>query len=265
MQPRAQGSLRLSTKLAKRRTVIDGLYQAGSSKCLFPRTNGLGLEAVFLNTAGGVTGGDAFTYCAKANAGTTLTITTQACERAYKAQPGQIGSVRNRLRIASGARINWLPQETILYNQSALNRRLSVDMQAGGSFLMVEPLVFGRAAMGETLTQAFFRDRIEIQRNGAPVYLDALSLQGNVSRHLSRPFIANGAKAMSSLVYIADDAQLQLAKVRQLLPETSGASLLHDDVLVLRMLAEDSFYLRQTLIPVLNLLNGNELPRCWMI
>ncbi len=264
-QPRARGVLHLGTKLSGKRTVVDRLYQAGSSKYLFPRSRSEGLEAVFLNTAGGVTGGDAFENSVQTKAGTTLTLTTQACERAYKAQPGQIGKVRNTVQVTSGARVNWLPQETILFNDSAMDRQLSVDLDERASFLMVEPLIFGRIAMGEILTNIFFRDRIQIRKKGVPVYVDSMTLRGDVNAHLARRFIANGALAMASLVYIADDAQAYLSKVRELLPETGGASLLYDDTLVLRMLATDSFDLRQTLIPVISLLTGQDLPICWMI
>ena len=138
-------------------------------------------------------------------------------------------------------------------------------MAAGAELLMVEPLVFGRAAMGETLSDATFRDRIDIRRDGIPLYMDAVTLLGDVDAHLARPFIANGAGAMASVVYVADNAGAHLAKVRQLLPQSAGASLLNDDALVLRLLAQDSFDLRQNLLPVLKLLNDGKLPRCWMI
>lgn len=222
------------------------------------------MEAVFLNTAGGVTGGDRFSLSMDAAPGTTLTTTSQACERIYKAQPGQCGLVDNRLQIASRARVNWLPQETILFNQSALDRRLSIEMADDATLLMVEPLVFGRAAMGETLTDIRFRDRIEIRRGGVPVYLDAVRLDGDAHSHLARPFIAAGAQAMASLVYVCDDAESQLTFVRSVLPQTAGASLIGDGVLVVRLLAEDSFELRQTLLPLLTRLIGGALPRCWM-
>jgi len=244
--------------------VLDALHQSGSSKCLFPRNTAHAFEAVVLNTAGGVTGGDRFSVSALAGTGTVMTATTQACERAYKAQPGEIGEIRNQLRIAHGARLNWLPQETILFNDCALNRRLSVDMARDATLLMVEPLVFGRAATGETLTRVLFRDRIEIHRDGAPLYIDAMTLSGDAHAHLAKPFTANGAGAMASLVYVADDAPRFLTSIRAALPETAGTSLLQDDVLVLRILAPDSFDLRQSLMPILKTLNGDDLPRCWM-
>lgn len=245
--------------------MLNRLGQAGSSKCLFPRGAPGGMDVVLLNTAGGVTGGDCFSITLNAAAGTTLTCTTQAFERAYRAQPGETGTIDTQLNIEAGARIHWLPQETILFEGSALRRRLRIDMAHGASLLMVEPLIFGRAAMGEVLGDVSFNDRIEIYRDQKPLYLDALNLSGDVTAHLNAPFVGDGAGAMASLVYVAADAEAHLDAIRALLPETAGASLIRDDVLVLRLLAQDSFALRQTLIPVLHRLNNDTLPRCWMI
>lgn len=256
--------MHISTKLSRGRTVLDRLGQSGSSKCLFTKNNPSAMDAILLNTAGGVTGGDRFAVSIHAASETTLTTTTQAFERAYRAQPGEIGKINNHLHISAGARINWLPQETILFEGSALERQLRINMEIGASLLMVESVVFGRAAMGETLADVYFKDRIDIRRDDRPLYIDTFKLAGDVHAHLRNPFIADGAGAMATVIYVADDAETHLSAVRALLPEMAGASLFQDDVLVMRLLAEDSFALRQTLIPVLHRLNG-DLPRCWMI
>jgi urease accessory protein len=49
------------------------------------------------------------------------------------------------------------------------------------------------------------------------------------------------------------------------LPETAGASLLNENLLVLRALADDSLSLRRYLIPVLELLSGQSLPAVWRL
>ncbi len=265
MPPRAAGAVSLSTKKLGKKTVLDTFHQSGSFKCLFPRTTTSDLDAVLLNTAGGVTGGDSFRFSGKAAEGTALTLTTQACERAYKAQPAECGQITNLLTAGAGARLNWLPQETILFNGSALDRRLRIDMAPDAEMLMVEPLIFGRAAMGETLTNIRLRDRIEIRRAGMPVFLDAIRFSGDWHKHLSRPHIAKGAGAMALIVFASKAAEGHLDSVRQLLPEDAGATLLGSDLLVTRVLAENSFTLRRTLIPVLRKLNKDTLPRCWML
>lgn len=265
LPPRARGHADLRVTADDRGTNIAGLRQAGSLKLLFPRRSSAALQAVAINTAGGVTGGDTFRLSLWAESAAELTLTTQAAERAYQAQPGPPARIENHISIAAGARVNWLPQETILYRGCAVERSLTVDMAPTASLLLAEPLVFGRAAMGESLTEARFRDRIEIRRNGRIAFLDAMDFGGNLAAHLMRPTIAGGAGAMVSLLYIAPDAEAQLPKLRALLPRTGGASLLRDDTLFLRLLAADSFDLRRPLISILNRLTGDALPRPWII
>lgn len=267
-QPRAQGALKLVAKHRDGKSVIKTLYQSGALKCLFPHQSASctqsGLDAVLLNTAGGITGGDQIHSEITATAQSSLTLTTQACERAYKAQPGEMGQVTAHLKIAAEARINWLPQETILYEGAALTRRLTADLEDTAALLLVEPVIFGRIAMGEILRRGYFSDHIEIRRNGTAIYRDATRLSGDLSAELARPAVAAGAGAMATLVFVAPSAEAKLAPLRALLPATAGASLRAPDLLVARLLATDGFALRQSLLPILKLLNTNHIPRCWM-
>lgn len=265
VQPRAIGRVSLSVKPGPRGSVLDGLRQSGSLRCLFPRPKSDGLEAVVVNTAGGITGGDSFQISANVARGCSLTLTTQASERAYRAQPTEFGQMRTDLQVAPGACLNWVPQETIVFDRSALDRKLSVTLAHGAKALVVEPIVFGRQAMGEELTDLRLRDRIELRRDDQPLFLDATRFDGHMAAHLDRPHIANGARAMAFLAYVAPDAQGQIDPLRAMLPDHAGATVIGDDLLVCRILATDSHKLRQSLIPILNRLTHNQLPRCWMI
>ncbi|SFA98457.1 urease accessory protein [Poseidonocella pacifica] len=262
-QPRARGTLRLSTKAGPKGSAIDGLRQQGCLKALFPRVTGH-TEAILINTSGGITGGDRLRISATAGAGSRLALTTQAAERAYAAQPGPAGRLTTDLTVADGASLAWLPQETILFDRSALNRRLSVDLAPEARFLMVEPIIFGRRAMGERLSAIDFDDRVEIRRAGRLIYLDAARLNGDAEAHLDRPAIGAGARAMAAVVFAAPEAEAQLPLVRALLPQSAGASLLGPDLLVARLLAPDSLALRRMLLPLLTRLNAGPLPRSWM-
>ena len=214
LQPRAVGTGRVILRAdAGGHTRIANLRQSGSLKLVFPQTHRPDAEAILVNTAGGITGGDRFELAADVGSNAKLTITTHATAR----------------------------------------------------LLMVEPLVFGRAAMKETLTQVNFNDRIRITRDGQPLYLDGMRLRGDAAAHLARPAIANGAGAMASLVCVAPDAVTKLAAIRALLPETAGASMLAEDILVMRLLATDSFEMRRSLVPLLDLLTHNTLPTSWRL
>lgn len=234
-------------------------------KCLFPRNDGTDLQAVLVNTAGGITGGDRFDITAVCKAGSTLTMTTQAAERAYMAPKGEIGHLSTHINVHEGARINWLPQETILFQGCHFQRSLTVSLAPGASALIAEPMVFGRLAMGEALTHAHLNDHISITRGGTPLYTDRTTLSGNIAAHLDHPHIAAGARAMVVLIYVANDAAAHLSHIRARLPATGGASVIGDDVLVMRLLAPDGHIMRQNLIPILTRLSGQPLPRCWMI
>ena len=262
-QPRAHGRLDLSTKARGVTSAIDRLRSNGSMKALFPRRPGR-VEAICINTSGGLTGGDHLQIHALAGAGSNLCLTTQAAERAYRAASG-FARMETVLGVEAGAMLHWLPQELILFEGAALRRRLACDLAADARLLLVEPVVFGRAAMGETLRDVAFDDRIEITRTGAPLYHDALHLTGDVLALMKRRATAGGAGAMASVLYVAPDAEAQLAPVRAALPDTGGASLLRSDVLVLRVVAADSHELRRSLVPVLDRLSADKLPTSWRL
>jgi len=261
--PRAIGAFSLSTRARSGRTVLDQFRQSGAYRILFPRPTTAALEGVLINTAGGVTGGDRFDGRIDIRRNSRLRLTTQAAERAYRARPGEVGRIGIEAHVAPGGRLDWLPQETILFRGCALRRRLRVDLAPGARALLVEPLVFGRRAMGETLGAVMFRDRIEIVRGGAPLYTDAIALIGDAATHLAGRATAQGAGAAASAVLAAPEAEAHLAPLRALLPETGGASLMSDGLLALRLTAPDSHVLRQALVPVLDRLTDDALPRSW--
>jgi urease accessory protein len=233
---------------------------------LFPRPpSPSDLMGVCINTAGGITGGDRFAIEAQAGAGSRLTLTTQAAERIYRARGDEVGRLSTRLSVARGARLDWLPQETILFDRSALRRSLCIDMADDATFLAVEPLVFGRITMGERLRRIAFTDNIRLIRAGELIFADAIRLTGDADAQLASRFAANGAGASAGVLYAAPDADLYLPRIRELLPETGGASLIRPGVLFARLVAPDSFLLRQSLIPVVEALRGAPLPKTWTL
>lgn len=262
LQPRANGTAALTVKARGPVTCVEDLRQSGALKLVFPRTHRPDAEVVLVNTAGGITGGDRLNMAATVGEGATLTLTTQAAERVYRAASGR-GEVTTVLTVAAGAVVRWLPQETILFDQSALRRRFRADLTGDASLLLVEPLVFGRAAMGEVVRRFDLDDRVAIWRDGVPAYLDGTRLRHGDD--LQNKAIAGGARAAAQLVLAAPDAALQRDTVRALLPATAGASALGPDVLVMRVVAPDSFALRQTLLPLLDHLTNHSLPACWRL
>ncbi|MHA7875472.1 urease accessory protein UreD [Roseivivax sp.] len=262
---RARGRARITARLRGGASRIAALRQEGSLRLLFPHGAGGALSATWLNTAGGITGGDAFTLEAGAEPGAHLTLTSQAAERIYRAQGPAPGRVETRLTLAPGARLDWLPQETILFDGAALDRRLSVEMAEDARFLGVETLIFGRAAMGEEVRRLALRDRIDIRRGGALIHADRLALNGDAAAALAQPGVADGARAMATLVIAAPGAEGQLPALRARLPVTAGISSPLPGLVVARVLAPDGFELRHTLLPLLRDACAADLPRPWML
>lgn len=263
-QPRAKGTIALSVQPDQPRARLADLHQAGSLRALFPRVDGM-MQAVLVNTSGGITGGDAFDISATAMPDAQLTLTTQAAERAYRAQPGSVGQLHAQLHVEDGACLNWLPQETILFEGCNLNRRLQVELAPDAQFTLVEPLVIGRTAMGESVERGQFTDRIQITRAGQDLFHDATRLGPNIAQQLQHPTTADGAKAMALVLHVSPRAAALLPQIRALLPDSAGASVIGPDLLVMRALAHDAFDLRRFLIPVLTTLTGADLPRPWML
>jgi urease accessory protein len=260
---RAQGHLRAAVKATPRGTGLATLFQRGSMKAVFPRSARKTLVQV--NTAGGVTGGDRFQTAIDVQSGSHLTVTTQAAERAYRARPGETGRVSTELTVANGASLHWLPQETIVFDEANFARSLTCDLAEGAEALIVEPMIFGRAAMGETDLTGSLSDRICIRQNGEPLHLDAWTLTGNLTAQLDRPAIAGGARAMASLTYVGPRAEAHLDTLRALLPESGGASLKSPGLVTARLLTRDGYQLRQHLLPILDALTGHTLPTCWRL
>ena len=242
---------------------IQKLRSQGSLKVVFSSTAPR-LEGILVNTSGGLTSGDRMCVHAEVGDAAHLTLTTQAAERAYRAET-ECAEVTTQLTVGSRGCLHWLPQELILFDHAQLIRRLDVDLAIDARALIVEPLVFGRPAMGETVQNLLFRDRISIRRAGLPLYLDALSFKGNAQLTLQRPALGHGAGAMVSVIFVGPEAEGALQRLRQNMPPLGGASLLAEDVLAIRLLADDSFDLRRSLVPILDDLSGGTLPVSWRL
>lgn len=261
-QPRSRGVLRVSARPGAK---IGRLHQAGSLKALFPASRHGILNAVFLNTSGGVTGGDRFRIEAEAEAGAALMVTSQAAERLYRAQPDETGRMSIDLSVREGARLDWLPQETILFDGARVAREFRVDLAADARFLAVEPLVAGRLAMGEFVNSGTLSDSWRVSRAGKLTFADNFRLSGDIDAQLAKSGVAGGCRALASVIFAAPGAEAMLGPLREALGPLGGASLVSEDLLFARILAEDGYGLRRRLIPALTLLSGQDIPRTWTL
>lgn len=260
---RARGEGRVIAAARDGKTEIQSLYQDGCAKVRLPHTHSDALQAVLMNTAGGLTGGDHVRWSATAMPGAKLVITTPACERVYRSIGGD-AQVENRLVAHEGAHIDWLPQETILFEGSRLDRRLDVDLHDGASLTAVEVVLIGRDAMGETAPTARLRDSWRIRRSGKLIHAEATVLSGDSTERASLSLL-DGAIAFATVLHVAPDAERKLDAVRALLPESGGASVIGERLTV-RLLAPRGLALRRALSPIIALLSSaGSIPRLWTL
>lgn len=262
---RARGHGRLAAKASAAGTRLDVLFQEGCAKIRLPKTFDGTMEAVLINTAGGLTGGDRILWELEARAGTRLTATTQACERAYKAQ-ASTATVETRIAVGADARVDWLPQETILFDQSALSRRLEVDLAEDATFLAVEPVLLGRKAMGERVETGLFRDRWRIRRAGLLIHAEETALAGGVAALTAEAAMLAGACAFATVLFCGHAAETHVEPLRSLLADGEGGVSQWQDKLVLRLVAIDGFALRKKLVPIISHLRGGAgVPKVWTL
>jgi urease accessory protein len=263
---RAIGELAVGLRARDGVTVLDTLRQAGCLKARFPRPSVTGwADVVTLNTSGGIAGGDRLDSRFVLAPGARASIAGQAAERFYRALPASPAArVRAHVTVAPGASAEWLAQETILYDRSALDRRLDVALARESWFLGVEMLVFGRAATGEVVRAARVRDVVALHRDGTPVLHEAVRIAGDAEALLGRPAVAAGARALAILVHAAPDAEARVDAVRAALGDAEAGASAWDGLLVARVLAPDGAALRRVVVRVLSAVRNRPLPRVWL-
>lgn len=259
---------RLSAKFLNGRTRLDRLFEEGAARLRLPRRRSDPLEAVLINTAGGLTGGDRIDWRFEVGRSCQATLTTQACEKIYRSAEG-VAVVRTTIEIADRGRACWLPQETIVYDSGRLDRRLDVELAADAEVLIVEPIVFGRLAMGERVAEATLRDRWRVRQAGRLIHAEDFRLGPDAAAQLGKAAVADGGIAMATVLLVSEQAERHLDAVRSLIGAGDGASAWRvgqSGKLLARLVAKDSYALRKRLIPLLGLLNGEaDLPRIWSV
>jgi urease accessory protein len=263
--PRTEGSLRLGFARRGAATVLDALHQAGAARVRFPSpAPGAPPEAVLINTAGGLTGGDRIDVAVTLGEGAEATVTTAAAEKIYRARDGE-ASVRVKIALVAGAELAWLPQPTILFDRSSLDRRTEIELAGDARLLAVEMLVFGRRAMGEDVHRGACRDAWRVRRDGGLAWADTFRAEGAVAGMLDRAGTFAGARAAAMLLYVGPDAAGRLERVRALLQSAGGnaGASTWNGVLVVRALAPDGHALVRDIAPVAEALSGRPLPRVW--
>jgi urease accessory protein len=261
---RARGAVAFDVGLRDGATRRGALHESGSLRVRFPSPEGDGLSSVLVNTAGGIAGGDRFDIEVAVNEGARLTLTTAAAEKVYRSL-AEAARLNIALKVGAGAALAWLPQETILFDRARMFRSIDIDLAEGASLLAGEIVVFGRAAMGETMRQGSFIDRWRVRRGGRLVFAETVRLEGDIGEKLARPAVANGGAAIATALIMPGDEAL-LERIRQLSDGFGGEVGLSswNGFAMARFCAQDAARLRADMIAVLGRASNVPLPRLWL-
>jgi urease accessory protein len=262
---RASGALNLVVAHTGAGSAAEDIAESGPLRVRFPRIREDRLEAILINTAGGIVGGDKLEYRIETGEDASLAITSQAAEKIYRSN-GLTARVSVSLKAEQGSELFWLPQETILFDRARVEREIAAEVSPDASLAICEAVVFGRDAMGEKVARGLLRDRWHIRRGGKLVFADALTLEDDVKATLNRHAAMNGRIAMATMVCVSNDAMSKLDAVREALQGEgieAGASAF-DGILVARILAEDSISIRAAVLSALEAA-GTPPPRAYSL
>lgn len=246
---------------------LSDLAQSGSAKAMLPRVHSPVPEVVFLNTSGGLTGGDVLDYTLEAQDGAALTGASQTAERAYASTAHAVpATVDIRLKAGQGATLNWLPQETILFEGAALERTTRAEIATDARLLFVESVVLGRAAMGETLSRLHFRDRREVIRGGRLEYLEPFEITTETLASRDHSVTLAGARSVATVGLFDQGAEDFVDALRALHVDGVQAGVSGwNGKLVIRAMAADGYPLRRYVARAIEKLTRGSLPRVWQL
>jgi urease accessory protein len=265
-----EGLLRVRFERREGVTALADLHQKPPLRMLFPRVDDPLPLAVYTNTAGGLVGGDRALMEITAGPGTAFTVTAQAAEKVYRSL-GPDTTIANRLVVQNGAWLEWLPQETIVFERARLRRSMRIDLDMDARVLAGEILVFGRIARGESVTTGLVRDAWEVCRGGRLLWADALHLDGDIGAVLAGPACFGGARAYATMVYVGEDCVAMLEALREHGLGDEGAATCIGPMLIARWLSSDSRAVRRRFAGAWAFLRQQArglppvLPRIWHI
>jgi urease accessory protein len=268
---RAQGSCRIVLGGSGKGTRLMDVYQKSPIRVLFPRASGAAVEeAVLVNTAGGIAGGDRLECSVTALDNSSIAVTSQAAEKIYRAldEPARITTT---LKASNIARLAWLPQETIVFNHARIRRETEIELSSGAELVALEWLVLGRAAHGEKMDGGRISDSWRVKKDGRLIWADSFRVTDEVFSHLSRKALLSDCNAVATLLYFGPDLDTRLQLIRGAVQssECQCAATLVGGLIVVRFAAKASCALRLALQALLQRFDREfgpgpfRVPRMW--
>ena len=263
----SDGSAELSFALKDGETRLKHLYQSDPCRVLFPSKRAkTPKEAVIVTTSGGIVGGDRLTFDIKSDKSTTATVITQAAEKIYRSA-GEDSVIDISILVQDGALLEWMPQETIMFEGARLRRATNINVFGSGRFIAGEIVIFGRRARNEKFTTGLLHETWLVREDGSLTWADSLHLDGDIGEVISDCHAFGNAAALATVVYGGPDARKRLGFAKKIVQ--SGAVTCIGNFLIARFVNTDAARLRvsvaQYWIKLRSEFDGlpEVLPRVW--
>lgn len=221
-----------------------------------------------LHPPGGVVGGDQLTINVNVDSGAHALITTPASGKFYRCDERQASQSQN-LRIDDGGILEWLPQETILFDQAKVKTHTSIELGEHGKLLAWEIMCLGRPASGEGFDNGYCQQCFEITRQGQKLLVERARLEGG-SDLLSAKWGMQEYTVLGVMVVSSADSELQTL-ARGVEPVSTGLNsvTLIDDLMICRCLGHQGIEVREFFTRIWQAIRPAwigreaELPRIW--
>ncbi|MET1080658.1 MAG: urease accessory protein UreD [Pseudomonas sp.] len=234
------------------------LYGDGSEVC----------QHIIVHPPGGIAGGDRLVINANLGPGAWAQLTSPGAAKWYRgATPA---SQQLRLRVAAGATLEWLPQETIVFAGAQVELSTTVELEGDARLLLWDMVALGRPACGERFDQGSFQSRLAIRRDGQLLWHERQRIEGDDAL-LDSPIGLGGCPVFATLL-ITGEVEAQVLEFCRQVPQADnlrGDLSQLPGLLLARCLAHEALHARAWLVELWRLLRPALLgrpavpPRIW--
>ena len=172
-------------------------------------------HSVVLHTAGGIVGGDRLSQNIHLKANAHALITNAAASKVYRSN-GQQARQTIEIQVDADACLEWLPQETIVFNGAVYRQDLRVELAQNASWLGWEIARFGRSARGEKFLEGEWRSHTEVWQQGRPLWIDRQWLPGK-EEIFNSPHGLAGKPVVASLAWVGQAVSPEIIEKARIL------------------------------------------------
>ncbi len=267
-----QASLELVFTAKNKKTILSKNLHFGPlmvQKPFYPESPKV-CHIYLLHPPGGVVHGDQLKINANIKPSAHALITTPAAGKFYRSA-GQVASLTQTLQVEDSALLEWLPQETLLFNKSKVHLKTLITLSRNARFIGWEMLCLGRKASAEPYTSGECRQHFELWRENRPLFIERCQIEGQ-SPMLKEKWGMDHFPLTATLI-ATNCTKVQLKAVQNLFAQlTIKAHIsvtLKDDLLICRFLGEQAEHARYCFIEVWKLIRPAimqqevHIPRIW--